>query len=411
MTEHLYYQDSYLREFTAEVIEQRRKGEKSAAILNRTAFYPTSGGQPHDTGILGSARVLDVEEDESGTILHVTDPVLPCGPVKGRLDWERRFDHMQQHTGQHVLSQAFLQTASAPTLSFHLGQETCTIDIGLAQPVPSVLTETEDLANRVVFEDRPVRILMVDRAELNALGIRKETSREGRIRVIDVEGFDRSACGGTHVRRSGEIGMIAILGCERYKGGSRIEFACGNRALTTLRRDHDALKTLGRLYSAHPYELPRLTEKVFEERAALARENAHLQGKILEMEALDLVNRADKSTGKIVVVTRFSDRTLESLKVLAQKIATRPRAVAILAVVQEAAQVVVAKSNDLPGSCGMAVKEAITRFGGKGGGKSELAQAGGIAPSAIEAWLQSVETFLLGAPTAGNPGNETPAKP
>src|SRR5512135_1142307 len=134
MTEHLYYQDSYLREFTAEVIEQRRKGVKPVAVLNRTAFYPTSGGQPHDTGILGSTRVLDVEEDESGTILHLTESVLPCGSVTGKVDWQRRFDHMQQHTGQHVLSQAFLQTSAAPTLSFHLGQETCTIDISLAQP-------------------------------------------------------------------------------------------------------------------------------------------------------------------------------------------------------------------------------------------------------------------------------------
>ncbi len=409
MTEHLYFQDSYLREFTAEVIEQRWKGERPAAVLNRTAFYPTSGGQPYDTGSLGNARVLEVEEDESGAILHLTDSILPCGPVTGCIDWQRRFDHMQQHSGQHVLSQAFLQTAAAPTLSFHLGQETCTIDIGIEQPAPPVLADTEELANRIVFEDRPIHVLTVDRPALEALGIRKETGREADIRVIDIEGFDRSACGGTHVRRSGEIGVIAVLGGERYKGGTRIEFACGSRALRTLRRDHDTLKTLGRLYSGHPYELPRLTEKFFEERSALVRENAHLLDKILEMEALELVNRADKSTGKIVVVAHFSERTLESLKLLAQKIVSRPQAAAVLSTVRETGQVVIAKSNDLPGSCGAAVRETVSRFGGKGGGRPELAQAGGIENAVLDVWRQSALTVLLGGPAAGNLKNEKSA--
>jgi len=393
-TQHLYYEDSYCREFSAAVVEVRAKGDRRMAVLDRSAFYPASGGQPHDTGTLGTVRVLEVEEDGAGTILHLVDSEIGLGPVTGHIDWERRFDHMQQHTGQHILSQAFIQVAAAPTLSFHLGQESCTIDVDLAQPAPSVMREAEDLACRVVFEDRPVHILTVNRAGLAALGVRRVSARESEIRVIDVEGFDRSPCGGTHVRRSGEIGMIAVLGFERYKGGTRVEFACGGRALTTLRNDHEVLRTLGRLVSGHRYELPRLTEKLLEERSTLARENSRLQEQILETEAAELVRHADRSTGKAVVQARFSDRGLETIKVLAQKIAAHPGAVAILVVVQDSAQIVVAKSSDVPGDCGTAVKDTTKRLGGRGGGRPELAQAGGIPLSALDAWIQSVAVSL-----------------
>ncbi len=393
-TRHLYYEDSYSREFSAEITEVRAKGDRWLAVLDRSIFYPTSGGQPHDTGTLGTTRVLQVEEDSTGTILHLVDSGIGLGPVTGRIDWERRFDHMQQHTGQHILSQAFIQVASAQTLSFHLGQESCTIDVDLAQPAPSIMREAEDLACRVVFEDRPVRILNVDRAGLAALGVRKDSARDLDIRVIDVEGFDRSPCGGTHVRRSGEIGLIAVLGFERYKGGTRVEFACGGRALVTLRNDHEVMKTLGRLVSGHPYELPRLTEKLLEERSALARENSRLQEQILETEAAELLRNSDRSSGKAVVQARFTDRGLEAVKVLAQKIAAHPGSIAILAVVQESVQVVVSRSSDVPGDCGVIVKDTARRLGGKGGGRPELAQAGGIRLPALDAWIQSVASSL-----------------
>jgi alanyl-tRNA synthetase len=394
MTTRLYYQDSYITEFDARVLEQRTTGGKPAVVLDQTAFYPASGGQPCDTGRLGSARVESVEEDETGIIIHALDSLLESTEVHGIVDRGRRFDHMQQHTGQHVLSQAFIGAAQAATLSFHLGQETSTIDVDLAQAEPAVLAEAEDIATRIVFEDRPVHILNVTRGELGALGVRKESQREGLIRVIDIDGFDRSPCGGTHVRRSGEIGLILILGSERYKGGTRVEFVCGGRALRAFRKDHDTLREMGRLLSAHPHELPRLTEKILAERAELLRERKHLEDQILELEAQELVQGADKTSGVAAVCRRYSDRKIESLKVLAQKAASFPGTLAILFAVQESAQVVVARSTDVPGDCGAAIRQLTGKSGGRGGGKPELAQAGGIALPAVEDWSNGIVEYF-----------------
>jgi alanyl-tRNA synthetase len=393
MTKRLYYQDCYLKEFSGAVIDQRRAGNSPVVVLDQTAFYPTSGGQPHDSGTIDAAHVADVLEDSSGLILHVLDREIPLGQVSGRIDWERRFDHMQQHTGQHILSQAFIRTAHAPTLSFHMGQETSTIDIQLAQPSPLQIEETQALATSIVFEDRAVHILTTDRDSLQSLGVRKESQREGEIRVVDVEGFDRSPCGGTHVQRTGEIGVIFILDFERYKGGTRVEFVAGNRALKFFLRDHELLRQLGKLHSASPDDLPRLTEKLLQERSALSRNNAFLQDQFLEMEAEELLRGAIKTASSFVVRKSFADRNMESIKMLAQKLTARPGIVAILGI-PEASQLVVARSKDLPGNCNDAIKQAAARFGGKGGGKPELAQAGGFSAEFMDSWLAALEEYF-----------------
>jgi alanyl-tRNA synthetase len=395
MTLHLYYEDSHLTEFSAHVLEATTVEGKPAAVLDRTAFYPTSGGQPCDTGSLSGVRVLGVEEDAAGRILHILEAPLPPGPVQGTVDWERRFDHMQQHTGQHVLSQAFLCTARAATLSFHLGQETSTIDIDLAQADAAILSQTEDLAARIIFEDRPVHVLGVTKEEQSSLGVRKESQREGEIRVIDIEGFDRSPCGGTHVRRCGEIGSIFILGSDRYKGGIRVEFVCGGRALKAFRKDHESLKELARLMSAHPHEIPKLVEKLLQERAGLLRDKKHLEEQLLDLEARELLHRASRCEGLILVCGSYQDRKIESLKILAQKVAAAPGAAAILVAIQDTAQVVVARHPDLRGDCGAIVRQLTGRLGGRGGGKPELAQAGGIPLAAADAWSQAVADYFL----------------
>ena len=278
MTKRLYYADSYLKEFSGTVLECRQIDTKPAVVLDRTAFYPETGGQPHDTGMLNDAHVLKVLEDESGAILHVLDREIPAGAVSGIIDWARRFDHMQQHTGQHILSQAFIAVAQAQTLSFHMGAETSTIDIDLAQPSPAQMEEAQTLATNVVFQNRAVHILATDRDSLSSLGVRKESQREGEIRVIDVEEFDRSPCGGTHVRSTGEIGAIFVSNFERYKGGTRVEFAAGGRVLKLLQKDHALLRHLARIHSAAPDTLVEITEKCLQERTALTRENDLLRG-------------------------------------------------------------------------------------------------------------------------------------
>jgi alanyl-tRNA synthetase len=394
MTKRLYYTDSYLAEFSASVLDQRQVDKSPAVILDQTAFYPESGGQPHDKGFLGDVRVLKVVEDDAGSILHILEQEIHAGTVAGRIDWPRRFDHMQQHTGQHLLSQAFLATAKAPTLSFHLGQESSTIDIEMAHPSAEKMEEAQTLACGIVFQNRPVHILTTDRQSLNALGVRKESDREGEIRVIDVDGFDRSACGGTHVRNTGEIGLICIINFERYKGGVRVEFAAGGRALRFFQKDNGLLKKLARIYSASPESIPEITEKMLQEKTALARENDDLRSQLLELEAADLIKEAVKTPYASTICRIYSGRSLESLKTLAQKLTALPNTLAILAV-SEACQVVVARSKDLQGSCNDAVKRTIAGLGGKGGGRPELAQAGGVPADSMKAWLQSLENYFL----------------
>ncbi len=391
MTIRLYWEDPYLTQFDCTVVEARLADQQPAAVLDQTAFYPTSGGQPFDTGHLGTARVVNVEEDASGKILHLLDTHVATGPVSGNVDWVRRFDHMQQHTGQHILSQAFVQVAQAPTLSFHMGRETSTIDLNLSHPSEELMEQVETLATGIVFEDRSVRVLNVRPEDLGTLGVRKRSEREGEIRVIDVEGFDRSPCGGTHVRGSGEIGMIAILGYERYKGGTRVEFVCGGRALKNLRKDHEALKRLGKLYSASIYDLPDLAEKLFQDRSDLAKENARLQRELLELEARELWRQGVRLGDFVLVRAIFSGRGPETIKLLAQKIVAQGEAVAILGLLEETAQAVVARSTGIPGDCGAIVKDVTAKHGGKGGGRPELAQAGGIPADKLEPWLTEVE--------------------
>ena len=393
MTKRLYYADSYLKEFSGAVQNQRQIDKKPAVILDQTAFYPESGGQPYDTGSLEGVRVLKVSEDEAGDVLHILEREIPPGLVTGRIDWERRFDHMQQHTGQHILSQAFLAVAQAQTLSFHMGQETSTIDIDLAQPSPSLMDQAQALATGIVFQNRAVHTLTTDRDSLSSLGVRKESQREGEIRVVDVEGFDRSPCGGTHVRSTGEIGVICVLGYERYKGGTRVEFVAGGRALGAFQKDHELLKRLSRLHSAAPDSLPAIAEKLLQERTTLLRENENLRNRLLEMEAAELLANPAVTAYGSVVRRIYTGRGMESIKSLAQKVTAQPGMLVLLALA-DSCQIVVARSKDLDGSCNDAVKRAASGLGGKGGGRPELAQAGGFQPDSLEGWLQALENYF-----------------
>ncbi len=394
MTKRLYYADSYLKEFTATVLECRRIDKNPAVILDQTAFYPESGGQPGDTGTLQDARVLNVLEEDAGAILHILDREIPAGPVSGRIDWPRRFDHMQQHTGQHILSQAFIHVAQARTLSFHMGSEISTIDIELAQPSADTMQEAQILATDIVFGNRPVNILTTDRDSLSALGVRKESQREGEIRVIDIDGFDRSPCGGTHVRQTGEIGLVFVSGFERYKGGTRVEFAVGGRALRLLQTDHELLKQLARIYSATPGNIPALAEKQAQERVAFVRENEMLRDQLLVMEAAELLQSATKTEHGLLVSKTFTDRKMDAVKSLAQKLTAGDGVIAVLGIA-DACQIVAARSRNLPGNCGEAIKKTAAELGGKGGGRPEFAQAGGFAAESFDSWMTALHKYFL----------------
>jgi alanyl-tRNA synthetase len=393
MTDRLYYTDAYLREFDASILEVIKTADGgTAAILDRTAFYPTSGGQPFDTGTLGNSRVVDVVDRDDGVVLHVIDGTVTPGVAHGRIDWDRRFEHMQQHTGQHVLSAAFERTCQARTVSFHLGSASATID--LAQEVSPVLIAAAELfANQVVWEDRPVSIRFVDESEAATMPLRKEPRRSGKLRIVEVEGFDLSACGGTHVLRTGAIGNISVGSFERVRGGTRIEFRCGIRTLHSYRLLRDTAAASARLLSTGVEELAAATERLQGENNDGRRRIKQLQERLAGHEANALADRPENREAR-AVIEALDGWDANGLKAVAAGIAGRPGYVAILASVSEPVAVVVARAPDCALDAVAIVKALTAKFAGRGGGRPELAQGGGLnAPAAeIVAYARSFLT-------------------
>jgi alanyl-tRNA synthetase len=401
MTDRLYYTDPYLRAFDATIVGVSEHDGRALVTLDRTAFYPTSGGQPFDTGTLGGFAVVDVFDEEDGNVTHVLTPreTGPFGPaasagstgpglrpgekVHGAIDWPRRFDHMQQHTGQHVLSAAIDHLFHVRTVSFHLGAAASTIDVA-RELSPRDIVAAEDEANRIVWEDRTVTISFADSEDAARMPLRKESKREGKLRLIDVDGFDLSACGGTHVARTGAIGVIAVGSWERFKGGQRIEFLCGARALARFRGLRDTTAAAMRLLSVSADEVPSAVERL----QADARDQRHaivgLQNELARYRADELAASAE-ATGRGRLVVRAIEADANGLKSLAMAIAARPGHAAILVSSSSPALVVAARAADVEFSANAVVAALTSRFGGRGGGKPELAQGGGLngTPDAI----------------------------
>jgi len=391
VTERLYYTDPYLTEFDANVLSVEEHGGRPAAVLDRTAFYPTSGGQPFDVGRLGDTAVVDVVDRDDGVILHIVEHSIPTGRVRGAVDWPRRFEHMQQHTGQHVLSAAFDRLVGARTESFHLGSGSSTID--LTRVVSSAeIDRVEDEANRVVWEDRPVAIRFVDAEEAARLPLRKESVRTGTLRIIDVQDFDVSACGGTHVSRTGAIGSILVRSAEKFRGGSRVEFLCGVRALRGYRELRGAIDGSIRLLSVLPAELAAAIERLQGNAKEARREITDLQVRLAGFEADALAARAEQTGGVKAVIAPLEGWDQQGLKAIASAIASRPGHVAALFSLSAPAAVVIARSADLTIDSAAILKKLIERFGGKGGGRADLAQGGGLQGSAgdIVAFVRSI---------------------
>lgn len=388
MTDRLYYTNPALDHFEGTITHVETVDGRQLVRLDRTAFYPTSGGQPYDVGTLGNARVIDVLDEENGEVSHVVEgPVAQGDRVAGRIDWTRRFDHMQQHTGQHVLSAAFDTLLTARTESFHLGADYATIDLA-RELSPEEIARAEDDANRVVWEDRAVSIRFVDAAEAATLPLRKAPVREGTLRLIDVDGYDLSACGGTHVARTGGIGIIAITGWERFKGGMRVGFVCGARALGAHRRLRDVVSESARLLSTMQDELPAGIERLQADAKDARRQIKDLQSRLAGHEA----ERLSMSSENGIVIAALDGWDQGALKLIASAIAGRPGHVAALLGGPAPFAVVVARSSDRSTDCAAALKHLTVRFGGKGGGRPELAQGGGLLGDAqtIAAYLRSL---------------------
>jgi alanyl-tRNA synthetase len=378
MTDRIYFTDPYCRVFEAVVTQAFEHEGRPAVALDRTAFYPTSGGQPFDIGRLGGVQVLDVV-DQGDVIAHVLSSPLPVGtPVAGEIDWARRFDHMQQHTGQHILSAALHRLFDNRTVSVHFGSDVATIDLQ-REPPAAEIERAVDEANRVVWDDVPVAIRFASDAERATLELRKESVREGTLRLIEVEGFDLSACGGTHVARTGAIGVIAVLGAERFKGGSRLTFVCGGRAVSALRGYRDAVTGSIRALSVLPAELPAAIERLQGEAKALRRTVKGMQESLAGHEASRLVGEAETVAGVRTVVRVLEGWDAAGLKAIAAGITAAGNAVAVLVSASSPCLVVIARSPDAPGDAGVVLRTLIGQFGGRGGGKPDLAQAGGLS--------------------------------
>lgn len=375
MTTRLYYTDPLVREFEATVVSCEAAGAQFSAVLDTTAFYPTSGGQPHDTGLLGGARVVDVVDGED-SVRHVLDaPVTAGAVVKGTIDWPRRFDHMQQHTGQHILSAAFDRGAGVRTMSFHLGAESATID--LAREVSAAeIAAAERAANEVVWEDRQVSIRFATEEEAAKLPLRKDPARTGLLRLVDVTGFDLSACGGTHVPRTGMIGVIAVAGWERFKGATRLTFVCGGRALRSHGLLRDAVTAATRTLSVLPGEVAAAIERLQSDVKESGRAVRRMQEELAVFRAGELRQKATTIGGYRGVLMAHPDHDAAALKTLATAIVSEPGFIVVFTGQGQPTPVVVARSADVSVDAGAWIKRATTEFGGRGGGRPEQAQGG-----------------------------------
>ena len=373
-TERLYYQDCYLREFRARVIETANEGMR--VYLDRTAFYPTSGGQPFDTGTLGGANVIEVI-DEDERIGHVLDTPVFIGEIDAQIDWPRRFDHMQQHSGQHLLSAVCEEMFHIPTLSFHMGAETSTIELGAPSLEPRQREQVEERCAELIRESRPLAITFDDASA--DLGLRKATERTGTLRVVSIEGIDRSGCGGTHVRTTAEIGAVLLRKTEKVRGNVRLEFVCGLRALRQARADFRVLQELSRQIALPAGDAPAWAAAQIARVTALEKANLRLAAELARREGRELwVATAPGPDG----IRRVTERGAidDATRARAQAFCAEGRAV-FLAISQDPPAVLLAAAPDSGVHAGERVKAAVTAAGGRGGGNAALAQ-GSVPPGA-----------------------------
>ena len=377
MTERIYYTEPSRRAFEATVTRTGERDGRSLVTLDRTAFYPTSGGQPFDTGRLGSVEVVETIDEDDDIVHVVSAPVAPGTRVRGEIDWARRLDHMQQHTGQHVLSAAFDRLFENRTTSFHMGAEVSTIDLA-REATSDELERAVAEANHVVWEDREVSVRFVSAGEAARLPLRKEPVREGTLRLVEISDFDLSACGGTHVSRTGAIGIIAVTQTERFRGGSRVTFACGSRALRVFRGYRDAVAGAGRVLSVLPHELPSAVERAQLDSKDLRKTVSRLQGELAGYEASRLLEDAAVVGDRRVVVRALEGWDAAGLKAIASSLVGRSGVVAVLVSARNPVAVVVARSQDAALDSSKGLRILLDRFGGRGGGRPELAQGAGL---------------------------------
>ena len=350
MNERLYYEDAYRTSFVAQVAERLTFEGQPAVRLDRSAFYPTSGGQPHDTGSLNGTAVVDVHAGSDGSVLHLLAHPLPeeTTSVAGQVDWPRRYDHMQQHSGQHLLSQVFFRNLGLETVSVHFGDAMNTLDLDGPTLTARQLAVVETAVNEMVWQDRSIRAYWITDAERDKVPLRRAPTVQGKMRIVEIDKFDWSACGGTHVRRTGEIGQISLLRIEKHRGRSRVHFVCGGRALVDAAQRRGLLATTAGLLDSSVHDVPDLVSKLQDALRGAERE-LNAQGEALvEYQARELLAAAETAAGVRVVARELADAEPASVQKLARALIAEPGVVALLGCAQRGkGTVVFARSEDL----------------------------------------------------------------
>ena len=392
MNERLYYEDAYRTSFVAQVTERLTLEDQPAVRLSRSAFYPTSGGQPHDTGSLNGTAVVDVQVGADGAVLHLLAHSLPeeTTSVNGQIDWPRRYDHMQQHSGQHLLSQVFYRNLGLETVSVHFGDALNTLDLDGPTLTARQLAAVETAVNEMVWQDRSIRAYWITDAERDKVPLRRAPTVQGKMRIVEIDKFDWSACGGTHVRRTGEIGLISLLRIEKHRGRSRVHFVCGGRALVDAAQRRELLAATAGLLDSGVHDVPDLVLRM-QDALRSAEKELNAQGEALvEYQARELLAAAETAAGVRVVARELADAEPASVQKLARALIAEPGVVALLGCAQRGkGTVVFARSQDLSLHVGNLLRDTLRQFGGGGGGRPDFAQGGGVPAKKLAAVLEA----------------------
>jgi alanyl-tRNA synthetase len=407
LSERLYYADSHLTEFEAQVTSIASTLDGRAALtLDRTAFYPTGGGQPSDTGYVGAARVVECVEVDEGVVQHIIEGHVPeIGErVAARIDWPRRFDHLQQHTAQHILSQAFVKLFNAETRGFRMMERASEIDITLGAPTAERIADAVKLANSIVWSNKIVRVHNnVTREEAARMNLRKESAREGLLRIIEIEDYDVNACGGTHALRTGEVGLIAVRSWERAKGMTRIEFVAGKRALADYDKANATLRSIAAQFSVGRDEAPIAVTRLSEEHKALTRRINELEVLAARFEANALRAESTRAADNLSIIARVVEaNSAEHLKRLAHALVANGQTIALLGMIdKDTARLVFACSREINCDMNTLMREACATLDGRGGGVADFAQGGGRQPEKLAETLEHVAVKLLHHKSSG----------
>ncbi len=392
-TERLYNDAPYLREFDAEVIKVMPIEDRYGIVLDRTAFYPEGGGQPFDTGYLNDANVLQVIEKD-GELLHIVDKPLQSNTVKGLINWSRRFDHMQQHTGQHILSACFEKLLNGSTDSFHLGKDIVSIEINIDNFCDSDGFNIENMANDIIYSNLPVTAKVVTDEELQSIPLRKKPKVAENIRIVEVKEFDYSPCGGTHVSATGEVGMIKIKNWEKCKGGYRFTFVCGYRALKDYGLQSSITRALGEKLSVRDFDILEAVGKLHTDCRLAEKQLSIATQELIKYEAEQLLEES-KTAGGIKVISKVLEgRSISDAKLLAQHLTQAPGTVVLLACRNENAQVLFTRSEDMNIDMNALLKAVFPIIDGKGGGNARTAQGGGSKADKLDDFLAAAVTML-----------------